>query len=145
MLRNRTRSCAVVALSAALLSGCVFQRSVVNEQTQDLDLSFIRVGTTTWEDVLENLGPPDVPIKNLRLFQYKHAERRTTGFTIRYFLFLPWTWYDEQVEDMVTIELDERGVVSHVGRSRHGTIRPPLEGEESRPKLESETIGGGKA
>lgn len=145
MNRNGRLSCTAIALGSVLLSGCVFQRTVTNDRSQNADLSFIRIGKTTWEEIVEHLGPPDVPLKNLRLFQYRHTERRTSGFNIRYFLFLPWSWYDEQVEERVTIEFDTNGVVSYVGRSRHGTIRPPLEGEESRPKLETEIIGGGGA
>ena len=145
MKRQWIKSFTSVLLASALLSGCVFQRTVVNDKSRDLDLSFIQIGTTTWEDVLENLGPPDVPIKNIRVLQYRHSERRTSMFRITYFVFLPWAWYDDQVEEKLVIELDEKGVVSHVARSKSGTIRPPLEGEGDRPELETEIIRGGKA
>ena len=145
MRRQWIKLFTAVLLASVLLSGCVFQRTVINDKMRDLDLSFIQIGTTTWEEVFENLGPPDVPIKNLRVVQYRHSERRTSMLRITYFLFLPWAWYDDQVEDKVVIELDENGVVSHVARSKSGTIRPPLDGEGSRPAVETEIIDGGKA
>lgn len=132
-------------LSSTFLSGCVFQRSVINAGNRNLDLSFIEVGKTTFEEVLENLGPPDIPIKNLRTFQYRSGERRTSMFRIMYFVFLPWAWYDEQVTEKVLIELDEKGVVSNVARSTLGTIRPPLEGEDDRAPQDTEIIQRGRA
>ena len=135
---SRARTAAAILGLAMVASGCTFSRAVINAKTRDLDLSFIELGKTDWQEVLERLGPPDVPIRNIRTFMYTSAVRRETAFDLGYFLIAPFSWQDTQAVEETLIEIDEFGRVEHVVRSRRGTIRPPLESQESRPALVTE-------
>ena len=136
--RSRVRTTTAGFLLAMVATGCHFSRTVINANARDLDLSFIEIGKTHWQEVLNHLGPPDVPIEDLRTFKYTSLERRQTEFHLGYFLYLPFSWHDGQAVEETLIELDEHGRVEHVVRSRRGTIRPPLESQGSRPALVNE-------
>ena len=133
----------VSILTTLVLPGCAWERTVVNRQTRDLDLSFIKVNETTFSEVLARIGPPDVPLKDLRNFHYTSSDQRNTGLRLTYFLFIPFRWFDQQHVVDTLIELDERGVVTSVARSRRSTIRPPLEGEGSREVKSTELFQRG--
>ncbi len=110
----------------------------MSSEGSGLDLSFIEIGKTHWQEVLNHLGPPNVPIRDLRTFKYTSMDVRQTEFHVGYFLVLPFIWHDGQAVEETLIELDEHGRVEHVVRSRRGTIRPPLESQESRPAVVNE-------
>jgi len=131
------RGLSVLAL-LFMTAGCVFQRSVVNRGEQDLDVSFIRIGKTEYKEVLEKLGPPDIPLKDLRNFHYTSVDRRQSGFVIRLGLFLPFIWYDERRIHQVLVELDDNGTVIGVCKSVRHVVRPPLESEEDREAVYTE-------
>ena len=127
-------------VACVLLSGCAFHRTVINEPQRNLDVSSIEVGKTTWREVFQILGPPDVPLKDLRHFHYRSIDQRLTIFRITFYLFLPWRWYDRQVVDEIMIELDENGIVSDLVRGTRGTVRPPLQGEAKRSPSATRTL-----
>lgn len=128
-------------VGSCALSGCAWERTVVNSRAKDLDTSFIELGKTNFREVLREMGPPDVPIKDIRTFHYRRADSRTSIFRIAYFVFLPFIWADDQRVVDTLIEMDERGVVTDVVRSTRDSVRPPFEtGANRRP----ETVTAGK-
>ena len=122
-------------LLCSVVAGCAWHRSVVNARVRDLDTSFIQPGKTTWLDVVRELGPPDVPFKDLRTLHYRYTDHRVSAFKFTYFLFLPFGWYDRQRRVELLIETDNDGVVTSVARSRRDVVRPPLEGEGDRGEV----------
>ena len=127
-----------------LASGCTWSRVETNPGIRSLDTSFIVVGKTDWREVLRKLGPPDVPLKNLKAFHYKARDRRLTGLLIGYWIFLPFQWGDTQRVTEILIECEDDGRVSSVVRSTRDTIRPPLQGQGSRESIVTEIdMGGG--
>lgn len=123
-----------ILLSLVILAapGCSFQRTVRNDGVRDLDPSFIEVGKTTWLEVFQELGPP-TGLPSLRYLKYTATDRRTSLFRLRLlFLVLPFRWSDQQRVEELLVEFDSGGVVSGVYKSWMNTVRPPLQGEESR-------------
>ena len=142
--RWRNAAAAAALALAVLTTGCTFSRIVTNAERRDLDLSFIELGKTHWQEVLERLGPPDVPVRDLRSFTYTSRDTRQSDFLCGFWFVLPFTWQDNENIEETLIEMDERGRVEHVVRSRRGVIRPPLEDAEDRPAAvhEVDQVGG---
>lgn len=140
---------AVLGASFALLlgcmaTGCAWSRTETNTRLQDIDMSSIEVGKTHWRDVLRTLGPPDVPLKDIKHFHYKARDRRLTGFKIGWFLFLPFQWSDRQRVTDILVEFGKDGIVASISKTTRDTIRSPLEGEASRESMVTEVdMGGG--
>ena len=153
MARRPPLRIALLAL-ALVLAGCSFHRTVSNRAVSELDTAFIEVGRTTWLDVLRRLGPPaatstwEIVSRPLtqRHLRYECTESRRTALDLSYILELLFVWSDSQRIHELLIEFDDRGRVSSVHRRRRHTIRPPLEGEGSRPEAETRTLlGGGRS
>lgn len=132
---------ALLVALVLLAEGCVFHKTVRNHYVQDLDPSWIVVGVTTWEDVLDRWGPPmprtsEALIRELptvRYFRYSLTE--THAFTITFppvYVLLPWSWADEQRTREVVVEFDEAGVVSDAYVRTDDPIWRPFESETDR-------------
>ena len=134
-----------IILLLMMATGCVFRRASINRQRENIDVSFIDVGRTSYREVLEKRGPPDVPIKDLRNFHYTSTDRRMTGFFIRFFLFMPFIWYDEQRIHQVLVELDNDGTVIGVSKSVRDVVRPPFEGGTDRETVQVELVEEGSS
>jgi hypothetical protein len=139
----------VLGVSLALLfgcmaAGCAWSRIETNTRLSSVDTSSIEVGTTHWREVLRTIGPPDVPLKDLRHFHYKSRDQRLTGFKIGWFLFLPFQWSDRQRITDILIEFGKDGLVASISKTTRDTIRPPLQGSSSRESMVTEVdMGGG--
>lgn len=124
-----------VLAGLAGISGCAFNRTVVNGQIQNLDTSFIVPGKTTMTEVLNRLGPP--PASEAGGFggeflRYACSETRQTRLLFGYVLFLPFEWSDTQAVDEYLITLNSDEIVTDVIHTRRDTIRPPVESEDAR-------------
>ncbi|MHC4943753.1 MAG: hypothetical protein ACYTG7_12120 [Planctomycetota bacterium] len=125
---------------AVTLPACVFERVHVNPGVRDLDTSNLKVGETTWREVLRELGPPnmttpqDNPLKNIskRHLKYAFRDSKTTSFMLFYLLLLTFSWEDSHPVHELLIEFDEKGVVSGIFLSTTDTIWTPLTSEDSR-------------
>jgi len=133
-----------LAFVLVLGQGCVFNRTVANEQVRNLDTSFIRPGQTTAIEVLNRLGPPpplpDIIDQQNKYFtddfvRYACHETRRTEFRLTQILFLPFLWSDTQAIYETMITFDNKGVVKEVIKTQRKTIRPPFKNESSRPPL----------
>jgi hypothetical protein len=138
---------AIAALVPFCLA-CSFERQVVNAQFRDLDVSFIKIGKTSFYDVIDHIGPPS-PVKDLndnvnlvsdRHLRYICVESRTTSFLFAILLVAPFQWTDSQTIDEIFIEVDQKGLVSGVYRTMRDTVRPPFESSEGRPALHFEDL-----
>jgi hypothetical protein len=135
-----TDRAAALAAMALLLGGCAFSRHSVNEGWTGLDPAGLEVGRSTFEDVLDRLGPPapaseealvrEVP--DLRAFRYPVTTAKTTRFTPAYWISLPCAWVDEQSPSEVLVEFDGKGVVSRITVRTEDAIWRPLQSESSR-------------
>ena len=142
----------VATLVLALLPGCAFNREVVNPQFRSLDTSSLKVGVSTWMDVLAKLGPPTPPNSeaigqegaSLRFFRYPCSEIRTTGFTFPVALVLPFSWVDDQLVSDTVIEFDDKGLVAAIHQSGQAGIWRPWDDEDDRPAGWARTTDGGK-
>lgn len=129
------------------LSGCTFNRTVVNGHVQRLDTSFIHVGSTTFDDVMAHLGPPSTLVgegKRVEALQsqrlrYVCHEKKSVSLDLGggYMISLGWTWGwdDEQPIYECAIDFDENGVVTRVAKTRRGTLWKPLAAERFRSPL----------
>ena len=149
MITPTTRLVATLVL--ALLPGCAFNREVVNPQFRNLDTSALKVGVSSWTDVLAKLGPPTPPNSeaigqegaSLRFFRYPCSEVRTTGFTFPIGLVLPFTWTDDQLVADTVIEFDDNGLVAAIHQSGQVGIWRPWDDEDDRPAGWARTTDGG--
>ena len=134
------RPARAAALLLALLPACAFTRSEVNPQFDRLDTSKIRVGQSTWMDVLERLGPPTPPNSetigregaSLRFFRYPHTQQRVAGFTFPVALILPFRWTDDVLVSDTVIEFDEAGLVKSIYQSGQDGIWRPIQDDDDR-------------
>jgi hypothetical protein len=133
-----------------LLSGCAFNRTLINPGTSDLNTAFIKVGQTTTSDVLDTLGCPS-PIVNKweydrrvseRHLRYTTIEVKKVQFVLGYLLMFPFKWADAQIIEELLIEFNEAGTVSGVYRTSRDTIWSPLQSEEKRAPLEFRDLTG---
>lgn len=145
-------ACLLALLVLALAPGCAFRRDLTNPQFRALDTSAVKVGQSTWVDVLATLGPPTPAnaeaigqeAASLRLFRYPCTEVRTTSFTFPLYLILPFSWTDDALVADTVIEFDAQGVVSAIHQSGQVGIWRPFSGEEDRaPGWARTTDGGG--
>jgi len=141
----------VATLVLVLLPGCAFNREVVNQQNRSIDTSGLKVGVSSWMDVLAQLGPPTPPNSeaigqegaSLRFFRYPCSEVRTTGFTFPIGLILPFTWTDDQLVADTVIEFDDNGLVAAIHQSGQVGIWRPWDDEDDRPAGWARTTDGG--
>lgn len=142
----------LATLVLALLPGCAFNREVVNPQYRNLDTSGLKVGVSSWMDVLAKLGPPTPPNSesigqegaSLRFFRYPCTEVRTTGFTFPIGLVLPFTWVDDQLVEDTVIEFDDNGLVAAIHHGGQGGIWRPWDDEDDRPPRFATTTDGAR-
>lgn len=125
------------------ISGCAFNRTVVNGQVQNFDTSFIVPGQTTMTEVLTRLGPP--PASEAGGFggdclRYARCETRQTRLLFGYILFLPFEWSDTQAVDEYLITFNSGEIVTDVIHTRRDTIRPPVESEDARLPVQCTTL-----
>ena len=140
----------VATLVLALLPGCAFNREVVNPQLRSVDTSGLKVGVSSWMDVLDQLGPPTPPnvesigqeSPSLRFFRYPCTEVRTTGFTFPFGLVLPFTWVDDELVADTVIEFDDKGLVAAIHQSHRVGIWRPWDDEDDRPPGWARTSDG---
>ena len=124
----------------AVLPACSWKRTVTNPEYRNINPSFIKVGQTTQRDVIRKLGPPGLPNEmkkpgeffSARHVKYVTFESRCTRFDIRFFLFVPFLWCDQQNVSELLVEFDEQGVATGVYRTTGHTIRTPLDDEDDR-------------
>lgn len=143
---------AALVLAAALAGGCAFQRTAVNESWREADPSGLRVGRSTFVDVLDLLGPPALAseerygreLPSLRAFRYPFASTRAVHFTPGYWISLPCVWTDDQRPREILVEFDDAGVVSRVTARTEGSIWRPLQGESSREPPTTLFLGGAR-
>ena len=139
--------------AAALLGGCAFQKTVFNPHVRSLDPSWVVIGETTWEDVLDRWGPPMPPtdqlltsaLPTLRFFRYPLTESTTFAVMLPpSYVILPWAWNDQQRTRDVFIEFDDDGVASDCYVRTEDTIWRPFETEAGRePGLTTFPAKGG--
>ena len=140
----------VATLVLALLPGCAFNREVVNPQFRNIDTSGLKVGVSSWMDVLAQLGPPTPPNSeaigqegaSLRFFRYPCSEVRTAGFTFPIGLVLPFVWVDDQLVADTVIEFDDKGLVAAIHQSGQVGIWRPFDDEDDRPAGWARTTDG---
>ena len=134
---------AAAVVCCLLAGGCVFSRSDGNAYIRSLDTSFIRVGQTTRDDVLNRLGPPPMlataqkPEKvfsreRLRYICYGQNEFKLGNKT---FLVFEFTWSDAQYERELAIDFDAQDRVTRVAWTHRDCIWKPFEGESCREPL----------
>jgi len=138
-----------IGLAAVVLSsGCSFNRAVINPGASSRDLSGIKVGQTTFYQVLDKLGPPGAPseagdvtrVISERHLRYVTVEQKTVRFVPLVYLFLPFKWADAQTIDELFVEFDDSGVVSNVYKTQRGTIWTPLQSEDKRESVHFEDL-----
>jgi hypothetical protein len=130
----------LLVVVAVTMPACVFERIQSNPGVRDLDTSNIKVGETTWREVMRELGPPnmtaptDNPLKYVskRHLKYAFRDGKTTSFILFYLLMMTFSWEDGHPVHELLIEFDEKGVVSGIVLSTTDTIWAPLESDASR-------------
>lgn len=144
MSAPRRHRLAAIAALVWLAAGCTFSRTVTNESMRDLDVSFIKVGETTWLDVVRELGPPDPIIREVRQLTYTARDRRSCELRIGPVIYFPFEWFDEQRVERLMIDLNEEGVVIGVYRSWRDGIRPPFQSSGNRGEGSNQVLMEGE-
>jgi hypothetical protein len=145
------RTCGLGAI-ALLISGCAFERTVVNEGTRDLDPSGIVAGRSDRLDVVQKLGVPlpDVP-EEIGTFVLGKDYARYAVFEQRCFrigfeqilLITPFRWCFEDHPYELAVEFDDNGIVTGVYETRREMIWPPFQDEADRPQPVTVQLSGG--
>ena len=107
----------LLALPACVaLTGCTWQRLQSNEALRELDVSAIKVGESTWRDVLDRLGPPSGStterirgLDSMVSFRYACADEKVFTFFLAYLLVLPFRWGDVQTGSELVVETARHG------------------------------------
>ena len=123
-----------LCLLALSLSSCSFHRVQSNATFLELDMSPVRVGESTWRDVLETFGPPSgsttekirAGLSGISTFRYACAEERHTSFLLAAILFLPFKWSDIQTGRELVVEFDADGVVYDMYLVEEDSVWRPL-------------------
>ncbi|RKY19643.1 MAG: hypothetical protein DRQ55_10145 [Planctomycetota bacterium] len=145
------RLLALLALAAFCLPGCLFHRTRSNEHVLDLDTASIRVGQTTWSEVLDTLGPPAVANQNEdigtylseRHLLYRVTDSRDLTLIIPPVAVLPFMrWADTEEYHELLITFDEDGVVDGVFVEEVGSIWELTQDEEDRHRVPVRSLGG---
>jgi len=152
MRTSRTLHCALVALMGVALTGCSFHRYRSNENYKNLDTTGLKVGESTWLDVLEQLGPPSPGTSetmgpdafSVSFFKYTSTDRRETDFLFAFYLMLPFYWHDEGPDFELMVEFDREGVVSDIYTTEQETLWKPIESEASRAPRVTRFVGEGE-
>ena len=148
-----TRLLLPLALLTILIStsSCSFHRVIVNEHLKNQDVSWIRLGESTWIDVLKRLGPPEnaaAPRENIPKlspggFKYTCYDTKTTELILQYIVMIPFRWRDIQPAYELLVEFDEHGRVSRVTKSEGDAIWKPLTSESGRVPPRIQVIAEG--
>jgi len=111
----------LTAAAAAALSGCTFHRVQSNAAFETLDPTPLRIHESTFEDVLNRLGPPSSgTVERIRdatsmvSFRYMCADEKSFDLLLSYGLILPFRWGDKRTGRELVVEFDGKGVVSDI-------------------------------
>jgi hypothetical protein len=140
-----------LGIAALVISGCSFERTVVNEETKNLDPAGIVAGRSNRLDVIKQLGVPlpDVPeqigtlLPGKDYVKYAVSEQRCfrIGFE-RIFLITPFRWCFKDYPYELAVEFDDDGIVTGVYETRREMIWPPFQDEADRPPPQTVELSG---
>jgi hypothetical protein len=151
-----TRTCeanpaVAVVLVALAVSGCAFEKTVLNEGVQNLDASGILAGQTDRLEVLRQLGaPPEDSVEEagtraVSRDYLKYAVLEERCFRIGFeqiLLITPFRWCFADHPYELAIEFDENGIVTGVYQTRREMIWPPFQSEENLPAPVTTQLSG---
>jgi len=112
----------VLTLLTIALSGCRFSREIVNPYVRDLDVSWIRPGTTTREEIVRKMGMPPT-VRGLGgvtkdSFRWSSIDTFSRSFEGGYIVTPTFESANEAFDDDILIRFDEKGIVVLVSRTQ---------------------------
>ncbi len=129
----------LACLMVLALAGCTFHRTQSNHQLRELDPESIKIGESTWHDVLDKLGPPSGgTVEKIRAgtsmmaFHYACADQKSFNVVLAYLLSLPFKWTDKQMGFELIVEFDAKGVVADVYAVREHSVWRPFQARKDR-------------
>jgi hypothetical protein len=131
----------VLGAIACLMAACAFERTVINEEVENLDPSPIVAGRSDRLDVIKQLGvpPPEFPeeigtrVVSQDFLRYGVYESRCfrIGFE-RILIITPFRWCFDDYPYELAVEFDRNGIVRGVYETRREMIWPPFQDEADR-------------
>ena len=117
-------------LAAALLVGCSFSRTIVNDYVREIDTSWIVPGETTREDIVRRIGMPST-VKHMGgigkdSFRWVTVDTRGKKLEAGYILTPTFEQANERYAHDLLIVFDQKGVVTLVSRTAYDGERVKL-------------------
>ena len=135
--------CAALAVVLSSLPACTFHRVSVNKNYNDVDVSWLRAGETTWQEVLKRWGAP-VSAGNpadavraqvsTRFLKYASWEVKTSRFGTKWWF--PFYWRDGRALRELLLEFDEDGKLKECWETQNDTVWRPLFGPPADPETQ---------